>query len=82
MADPVYERAGQAARGPQRTWPDLRDVPARAKAEAERILGADAAESLRPAFDDDEEDTAVVRYVLKNQRAEIERLCREFTEDT
>jgi len=38
-------------------------------------------ESLKPAFDDEEEDTAVIRVELQTKRAEIERLCREFTGD-
>jgi hypothetical protein len=36
---------------------------------------------MRPAFDDEEEDTAVIRGVLQDKRAEIEKLCREFLEE-
>lgn len=80
MAAPISERAAEAHRGPQRTWPEFRDVPERAEEAAKGILGA-AAESLKPAFDDDEEDTSVIRGVLVSQRAEIERLCREFNDN-
>ncbi len=79
MASAVPERTSETPRGSQRSWPGLRDVPDRAETEAARIIGPAAVESLKPAFDDDEEDTAVIRVELQTKRAEIERLCREFT---
>lgn len=80
MATPLPERAAKENRGPQRTWPEFRDVPERAEEAAKHILGTATAESLKPAFDENEEDTGVIRGVLVSQRAEIERLCREFVE--
>ena len=81
MANQVLPGTSQAPRGPQRSWQDLRDVPARAREEALRELGEHAHESLNPAFSDEEEDTAVIKVALESERAEIERLCREFTEE-
>lgn len=81
MADPLVERAQQAPRGPQGTWPDLRDVPARAREEAARELGPATVESLKPAFDDDEEDTKVIHQSVITNRQRIEELCKEFLAD-
>lgn len=78
MANEVHQRAPKAFRRPEGTLPDLGDVPERAKAAAEELLGPAVIESLRPAFEDDEEDTSVTRVVLQKTRDEIEQLCREF----
>lgn len=80
MATPSAQRATEATRGELPTLPDLGDVPERAAEAATVILGPAVVESLKPAFDPDEEDTKVTRHVLQNTRAEIERLCREFVE--
>lgn len=81
MAEPIYERAQQANRGQQGSLPDLGDVPARAREEAARELGAAAIESLKPAFDDDEADTSVINRSVLDNRSRIEKLCREFIDE-
>lgn len=77
MAEPLPERTQQANRGPERSLPDFGDIPARAREEAERELGPAAVESLKPAFDDEEDTQVIMRSTLDNRR-QIESLCQEF----
>lgn len=81
MATASTDGTREAPRGALGTLPDIGDIPDRAKEAAKVILGPAVVESLKPAFDPDEEDTKVTNRVLQNTRAEIEKLCREFLED-